>query len=381
MTKEEFIKRCEKLKSTIGSEGTLLTPEDAALESIATEQNEFFTPSNLAFSKTAIKSILLSEESLDAFINETEKVYGISFEKVRESNRGIRIGIIMAGNIPGVGFADLFCTLSLGFTAVVKFSSKDSYFMWELTQKLLQSFPEFCVETPDYILEDKLKENLGGVIFAGSNESKSQITSKLKDIPLLCRGSRFSFGVILPNSKLTKRRAKSSDFLSIIFDALLYFGLGCRSLTYLFVPKGFNWSPFFDYLNRINPLLDIEAWRNSLTRERAVAQLNGTKIYKYDKMQGEFSINDDREYIIDSQDIILHKTRDTFPPLGVINFWEYDPQDENPFAVVEEFEQIHKEQIQKKYTNFGSAQLPLLTDWQDGVSTIEFLSKCTKYRY
>lgn len=366
MNRAEFLEKCEKFKIILLGDASVDSREDICLEAFAAEKNEFFTPGNLNFAKSALKEVFLSSESLNAFLDEVERVYGASFEEVREKNKGLQIGVIMAGNIPGVGFSDLFCTLALGFTAVVKLSSKDSYFMWGLMQKLLKSFSEFSARTTDNMLEEASLGNLAGVVFAGSDQTKAQIERELKGIPLLARGTKFSFGIVdeIP-----------THIEQLVYDAFLYFGLGCRSLTYLFVPKGFNWTEFLNKASELfkDELLCCASWKNSLSRQRAIAKLGGRKIYNFNCAKKEFCIDDGGEYVIDAGFVLLNKTNEPFPPLGVLNFQEYDRSESGEIEKIREFEKKYGEQIQKKYTKFGMAQLPSLTDWQDGISTIVWL--------
>lgn len=365
MGRAEFLEKCREFSSAMrsASEGGSDCSLPLSVAAAAFEKNEFFTP---LMQHSALKGIarLLEEESIGAFVKEVEK-YG-EFESVREKNKGKRIGIIMAGNIPGVGFSDLFCTLALGFTAVVKFSSKDDCFMRWVANKLLETFSEFEMETPDIFLEDAPEDFLQALIFAGSDESKAVIERAFERLPLLARGSRFSFGVISPSvAAALEDLRNTSECQGLVSDCFLYFGLGCRSISYLFVPKGFKWDLFIAEAQKFltssycgigsSEMKDCAAWKNSIKRQRAIALLSGRKEYT------------------DLGFLLLNNTRDAFPPLGVLNYSEYNPSEWPDIKEIAEFEKKYADHIQKKYTNFGIAQLPALTDWQDGVSTVDFL--------
>lgn len=350
---------------------------DSFIYSLAEEKNEFFVPRAVYKAKSAIHSYLLSDDSIHRFLTEVEDLYGTDLEKIQEKNRGLKIGVIMAGNIPGVGFSDLFCTLALGFTAIVKLSSKDSYFMWYLIQNLHKAFPEFSVTVTEDIVKEVKKGYFQGVVFAGSDQSKAQIEKELNGIPLLARGTKFSFGVVLPQSKLLSPEPPKGEYARLVQDCAMYFGLGCRSITYLFVPKGFNWSKFLKALSReFASSWTCEGFTNAVHRRVAIAKISGTKIIRYSDSINEDIENAKGEFIIDMDNILLHHTRDAFPPLGVINFQIYDNVQNGEIEEVREFEERYGDKIQEKYTNFGKAQYPLLTDWQDGISTVKFLREC-----
>lgn len=318
--------------------------------------NPFFTKSSQLYAIDAIvgnNQSLLCEQSLKKLIDHIEEEYSLPLEKVWKLNQGKRLLIIAAGNIPAVSFSDIFSSLSCGFSLLVKLSHNDAPLVDYLIQQLVKVFnlPSKMIETflPDsheQIFEEFSKKQ-AAILFSGSSSTKSKIAEYAlqKNIPLLARDSKFSLGII------------DKDFSSLsnlAFDMFQYFGAGCRSISYLMIPKGFNYQELIDAVDgRMGAMLkDSKMWMDNFLQQKAITLL---------------SPYNQEDYLI-SDCFILKKTKKVFPPIGVIYFSEYEDSQE-----IENFISDHREQIQKIYTNFGYSQNIEITDWNDGISTVNFL--------
>lgn len=297
--------------------------------------NPLFTPSMQKKALSAIAKEYLSEEAL-------KKLLSFS-EGKREMMRSKTVGIIMAGNIPAVGFHDLISALSTGANAVVKLSSKDRYLipaMIEETGSEIKNRVKFLPVNAPATELNSYKPDV--ILFSGSDENKALLSSEFKGVPLIARGSRFSCGVL-------NGRESEEELEGLAEDMFLYCGLGCRSISYLLAPKGFDFKPLVKGAQKMKMVSEISAFANSVTRQRALLTMEG-------------------EEFIDGGFFIMRNTSSVFPPMGCVNFSFYESNED-----VENFCKEHSEQIQKIFTKFGIAQRPKIDEWMDGINTVERL--------
>ena len=287
---------------------------------------------------TAIAEEYLTEEAL-------EKLLSFS-EGRRELFKGKTIGIIMAGNIPAVGFHDLLSSLSTGANIVVKLSSKDRY----LIPAMMEEIKNFSTDIynrvtflpPKSLATELNSYNPNVILFSGSDENKALLSSEFKGVPLIARGSRFSCGVL--TGKETEEELEG-----LAEDMFLYCGLGCRSICYLLVPKGFDFKPLIKAAQKMKMVSEISAFANSVNRLRALLTMEG-------------------EEFIDGGFFIMRNTPSVFPQMGCVNFSYYESNED-----VEKFCTEHANQIQKIFTKFGIAQRPKIDEWMDGINTVNEL--------
>lgn len=229
------------------------------------------------------------------------------------------VGLILAGNIPLVGFADVFFTLLMGHHAFVKPSHKDD----ALIRYLFEGFVHF--EMPAHV---------DAVIATGSDRTAAIFREKYIDKPLLVRGSRHS-AAILQGDETPEELAKLSD------DLFLYSGLGCRSVSLLLVPQG--------YIPRLPPREMNPLHRQNYLQRRALRAVTGEKVIDI----GHALLVPGTEFPEALSEITLVRT--------------HDP---------DEWIKNHAYQIQCVIArpSFGRTQRPRPTDWADGINTLEFLS-------
>lgn len=254
-----------------------------------------------------------------------------------------KVAIIMAGNIPLVGFHDFLSTVLSGNIAVCKLSSDD--------KTLLPKFLEFMVKwNPDFarhfsIPVGKLGE-IEAVIATGSNNSQLYFEQYFGQYPHIFRKNRTSVAVL-------DGTETNEDFHQLGHDLFNYFGLGCRNVAHLLLPKGFDLAKFFEGIFEHGDVINHKKYGNNYDYNKAVRLMN-------------------KESLLDNNFVLLKEDKELFSPLAMIHYHFYDTEQDKQ-AYLED----HKEDIQvivgKSYTPFGQAQSPKLTDYADGVDTLGWL--------
>lgn len=259
------------------------------------------------------------------------------------------IGLILAGNIPLVGFHDFLSVLISGNRALVKTSSND--------QKLLPFLAEYVIavdpELKEYItFTDGKLENFDAVIATGSNNTARYFEFYFKNKPSIIRKSRNSVAIL--NGKETKE-----ELLALGEDIFRYFGLGCRNVSKLFVPKGYDFTAFFEAMFEYQEVIHYEKYANNYDYNKAVFLMSNFKLLD----NGFLTIKEDTSHA---------------SPISSIFYEYYDN-----LAEVENRIEVDREHLQCIVSNrlvansipFGTTQKPALWDYADNVDTLDFLLK------
>lgn len=305
---------------------------------LAEENNSWFTKENILFALENWSNAL-QKEKLEEWIANANLVH--NSDKV--------VAIIMAGNIPLVGFHDFLSVLIFGHQVLVKQSSKDKHLLPYLAKYLEYANASFKGKIN--FTEEKLT-NFDAVIATGSNNTQRYFEYYFKDKPNIIRKSRNSVAVIQGNET-------EEDFKKLSEDIFNYFGLGCRSVSKLFVPKGFDFDHFFRGMYHKKEIVNNAKYANNYDYNKAVYLMSEFDILE----NGFFMIKQDESYA---------------SPIATI-FYEYY---ENPVDLkIKLFEDSDKIQcvVSKDFIEnevpFGKTQQPELWDYADGVNTLDFLSK------
>lgn len=255
-----------------------------------------------------------------------------------------RVAIIMAGNIPLVGFHDFLCVLASGNAAVCKLSSDDQSLLPSLAKYLTKDFPE---------LNSRIEFSFGklgevdAVIATGSNNSKLYFEQYFGKYPHIFRSNRSSVAVL--NGEET-----SEDLVALGKDIFTYYGLGCRNVSKLLVPKGFNIHRVFENIVDFGEVINHHKYANNYDYNRAVFMLNQVPF-------------------LDNNVVLLREHEDLVSPLAVVHYQYYEDRSE-----VERYLQANEDKIQaivgKDFIPFGKAQCPGLADYADNVDTMAFLN-------
>lgn len=302
----------------------------------AQESNGWFTKDNVLF---AIESLAksLTKENLEKWTS------NYSFLENNPKN----IAIIMAGNIPLVGFHDLLSVLISGNNAIVKLSSNDQFFL-PLIVKYLE-YNNLYFKGKITFTKGKL-ENFDAVIATGSNNTARYFEHYFGKYPNIIRNNRNSVAILTGNETKEELELLGEDIFK-------YFGLGCRSVSKLFVPKDYNFDLLFNALYKYKDIINYKKYENN---------------YDYNKAVYIMSLFN----VLENGFVMLKEDANFASPIATL-FFEYYP---NSKALFERLK-LNDENIQcivsnldsKDFIKFGESQNPNLWDYADGVDTLAFL--------
>lgn len=301
----------------------------------ATLQNPWFVPEFINLSVKNIATEFLEKEKLDAWINR--------YELPDENNAEKNIGVVMAGNIPLVGFHDFLSVFVSGNKAIIKPSSKDNVLLKHIIEKLI----EWNSEAASQI---SFAENLKGCdayIATGSNNSSRYFEYYFANYPSIIRRNRSSAAVL--SGKETKEELEL-----LADDVQLYFGMGCRNVSKIFVPKDYDFVPLLEALKKYHHFSDFHKYRNNYDYQLALLILNN----KFYMTEGS---------------VILTENESVFSPISQVNFEYYNlDEKENLLSALASNTDVQCI-VANGFINFGDTQKPSLSDYADGVDTMEFL--------
>jgi len=248
-----------------------------------------------------------------------------------------RVAIIMAGNIPAVGFADLLYTIASGNIAVVKYSSKDRVIMEYIVGQLTEIEPEL-------IIEQYSGQAVDAVIATGSDSAALHFRAMFGDIPTLIRGSRHSVAV------LTGRESEA-DIANLSKDIFTYSGLGCRNVSLIFAPEGFNFSLTVPQMPA--------GFSNNYRHARALMTLQGKNFTDWG---GALAIEGEASFprFISSINICHYN--------NIHEVEDWLKKNDSRLQCVVSAEKIHSRSVP-----FDRAQYPRLNDYADEVDVMNFL--------
>ncbi|MGZ4055246.1 MAG: acyl-CoA reductase [Bacteroidia bacterium] len=312
------------------------------LISIVHIHNAWFVEENV---KNAIGAIAasLEEEKLIEWISGYIKT--IDAEK-----KPVTVAVIMAGNIPMVGFHDMLCVLLSGNKFVGKLSSDDKLLLPFVAKVLVAIEPEFAPLIE--FTEGRLK-NINAVIATGSNNSARYFEYYFGKYPNIIRKNRNSVAVLTGNENINHLRLLGND-------VFMYFGLGCRNVSKLFVPRGYKFDTFYESIFDFQNVVNNNKYANN---------------YDYNKTVYLMSSNPS---LLDNNFLLLKEDTAYSSPIGVLFYEYYDD-----INVLNQKLENDKEQIQcivanspgiKNAIPFGTAQCPQLGDYADGIDTMKFLT-------
>jgi hypothetical protein len=253
------------------------------------------------------------------------------------------VAVIMAGNIPLVGFHDLLCVYLSGHKALVKLSSDDDRLLPAL-HNIWSCFDPVCKERIAFA-EGKL-ENFDAVIATGSNNSSIYFENYFAKYPSIIRKNRTSVAVLTGNET-------DEELVALGKDIFTYYGLGCRNVTKLYLPEGYELNKIFTGIYPYQEVVNNKKYGNNYDYNKAVFLLE-----RYDVLENGF--------ILFKEDEGLHS------PLGTMYYQYYTDRN----SLIDDL-LSRKDELQcivgEGYIPFGCAQQPSLNDYADGVDTMMFL--------
>ena len=324
----------DALRSTGTASVALSTVLDQAMA-----QNRWFTHESMrqALSYWAEQ---LSPQSLNQWVDGYE---------MKESSPK-RVLLILAGNIPLVGFHDVLCTYLSGHISVIKASQKDSVLLSYLLQQLTDIDPQ-SKALVDWTTNTTT--NFESVIATGSTNSSRYFDYYFKKYPHIIRRNRNSLAYLEQSERQEHLKLLCND----VFD---YFGLGCRNVTHLLLQKGFDLNRLVEELNRRTELLTHNKYMNNVDYHRSIFIMNG---------QG----------FKDAGTALLVESQSISSPIGVIHYQWVDNEQEAAAYI-----QAQQNAIQcvvsasDMHLNFGDTQQPALGDYADQIDTLDFLLALNK---
>ncbi|ABQ05490.1 acyl-CoA reductase [Flavobacterium johnsoniae] len=304
---------------------------------LSQSHNGWYTPEQVYF---AIKSWAdaLTDENIAKWISK----YDFSANQKEKT-----VALILAGNIPLVGFHDFLSVLITGNKALIKTSSND--------QHLLPFLAKYLIAVDDS-LKDKITfvegklENFDTVIATGSNNTARYFEYYFKDKPSIIRKNRNSAAVL--NGKETKE-----DLEALGEDIFRYFGLGCRNVSKLFVPKDYSFENFFQAVFKYQDVIHYEKYANNYDYNKAVFLMSNFKLTD----NGFLTLKEDSSYA---------------SPISSVFFEYYENLEDLKSRLKAEEEQIQcivSNNLIENSVSFGQTQNPQLWDYADNVDTITFL--------
>lgn len=304
----------------------------------ARNENGWFTEDNVRLAIENIAKIYLNKEALEKFALK----YALN-----ENVNPKKIGIVMAGNIPAVGFHDLLCVILSGNVALLKLSSSDTATMLFLINKLY----EFDPELKNLIIIAQRLNDADALIATGSDNTAKHFEYYFASKPRIIRRNRTSVAVLTGN----ETRAELADLGNDIFQ---YFGLGCRNVSKLYVPVGYTFDKFYE---------SIEYW--------STIRLHHKYNNNYDYNKSIYLVN--RIPHLDNGFLILKEDDALVSPISVCFYETYENDSHLEQLLAESAEKIQcivsSDTRFENSFRFGEAQIPKLEDFADGVDTMEFL--------
>lgn len=319
--------------------GNYLTQETDAYQDTqfrAWAENKWFIPDYINLSGKAIAAKMLQKQTLSDIANQYQIPDQQPYPKT--------IGLVMAGNIPYVGLQDLICIFLSGHKVKIKASSKDTVLLKQLLLHLIHQHPE----TAEWISIQEMLKDCEAYIATGSDNSARYFEYYFSKYPHIIRKNRTSIA-LLDGTESHEELDQLAD------DIQLYFGLGCRNVTQIWVPQDYDFVPLLSALKKYDDYKNHDKYKNNFDYQLTIAIMNN-------------------RFYMSNDSIVLLENESPFSPISQLHYQHYDQKEKV-------IQQLDREKIQcivgKGFIPFGKAQSPDLTDFPDGVDTLAFLINLT----
>jgi hypothetical protein len=298
----------------------------------AAAQNTWFTPSFIQLAVNNICTHYLDAEKLRLFVANYH---------LDDNVGGKNVGIVMAGNIPLVGFHDFLCVFISGHKQTIKLSEKDNVLLKHLVEKMCEWNAD-CANS--IVLADMLK-GCDAHIATGSNNSARYFEQYFGKYPNIIRKNRTSVAILQGNE--TKE-----ELSELANDVHQYFGLGCRNVTKIYVPINYDFVPLLSAFNEYKYFSEHNKHKNNYDYQLSLALLNN------------------KFYMTNGSTLVMENDH-IFSPISQLNYSFYNDEDKlrHELKANNDVQCI----VSKKDIAFGMAQQPGLFNYADGVDTMSFL--------
>jgi len=310
-------------------------PELLLIKERAYRENQWFAPEFIEIAIESIVANFLKKDKLDMWLDH--------YQIEPQNDTPKSIGIIMAGNIPLVGFHDLLCVFISGNNAVIKTSSKDEILIKHLVKKMY----DWNITIQNEISFADRLNGCDAYIATGSNNSSRYFESYFGKYPNILRKNRTSVAVLTGNESI-------QELAALADDAMLFFGLGCRNITQILVPENYDFIPFLNALKKYDGLMEYHKYKNNFDYHLALLIMGG-------------------KYYMNNETVILTENISPFSPVSQIHYQFYKKREDlaTMFNNNESIQCI----VGHDYIPFGEAQKPSLGQYADGVDTLAFLQR------
>ena len=311
----------------------------------AHETNPWFTRENVLYALSSWADALQAEK-----VNQWLDNYELS------NNPEVKkVGVIMAGNIPLVGMHDFLSVLASGHHIKAKLSSNDKLLLPLLAKYLMYIEPGF---KDKITFVDEQLTDIDAIIATGSNNTARYFDYYFGKYPHIIRKNKNSVAVLSGDESETEMSGLADDIM-------LYFGLGCRNVSKIFVPENYDFNHLFKALLKYKDLIHYQKYANN---------------YDYNKAVYLMSVDEHiRKSLLDNGLVLLKKDFHYASPIGTVFYETYEDMDDVNKILKKDAEQIqaivsHAPEIENKIP-FGTTQHPQLWDYADGVDTMKFLTE------
>ncbi len=298
----------------------------------ATAHNGWFTPEFVDLAAQTIAEHFLAEDKL--------KGWALHYH-LDDNIEPKNVGLVMAGNIPLVGFHDFLCAFICGHKQTIKLSSKDDILLQHLSQQLYA----WNNTTQHFIAFAPMLKGCDAYIATGTNNSARYFEQYFAKYPNIIRRNKTAVAILTGN-ETTEELEKLAD------DVHIYFGLGCRNVTKIFVPEQYDFVPLLKAFDKYKYFIDHNKYKNNYDYQLALSLLNN-----------KFYMTNGTTLLIENDDI--------FSPISQLHYAYYN----SIVSVKNDVEVNNNVQCIVNHNNisFGQAQQPSLFDYADGVDTMAFL--------
>jgi hypothetical protein len=315
--------------------GNYLVDNSENLNSIkqkAFEKNKWFTEEFINLSLQNISTQFLNRNKLEGWVN---------YYHLDDNIKPKKVGVVMAGNLPLVGFHDFLCVFLSGHQQNIKLSEKDDVLMPHIIEKLIEWSPEVnnVLQVSDFL------KNCEAYIATGSNNSSRYFKYYFGKYPSIIRSNKTSVAILSGTETIEE--------LSLLADDVhTFFGLGCRNVTKLYVPVGYDFIPLLNTFRKYNYFEDHTKYKNNYDYNLTLLIMNNKKY-------------------MTNESIILLEDENIFTPVSQLNYTFYRNKNVIPDDLIKNknVQCIVSEEL----TAFGKTQQPGLFDYADGMDVMEFL--------
>jgi len=264
-----------------------------------------------------------------------------------ENSSPVTVGVTMAGNIPLVGFHDWLTVFVSGHRQLIKPSGKDSILIRHIIEILSQWDPRI----PELMKESEKLNGCDAYIATGSNNSGRYFEYYFGKYPNIIRKNRTSAAILTG-------KETHEDLQNLAKDVLLYFGLGCRNISKIYVPRDYAFEPLLNAFEEFRWMKDHNKYRNNYDYQLSLLLLN-------------------KLYYMSNEVLLLTENEQLFSPIAQLHyeFYESIPDTNMLYGTLTESLQCV---CGKDGYAFGKSQKPSLTDYADGIDTLSFCLQLKK---